>query len=147
MSRRGLACAVIVAFILSGCSRAIDRPGESVGPAPTAPVPQQSVENVLGCGSKGLAQLYWENGIGRDEWTTAEQAAVGLGRSMLGARSPEVRPWSDVSTLDVFSHSADSTTWVVYQGAGSPLGVVQVVPTLRGENRSFMGNVVARCFQ
>ena len=74
-----------------------------------------------------------------------KQAAAGLGESLLGAKSPQIKTWQSVSTVDAFSHTADTTTWVVYQPSGSPLGVVQVLPTHAGTSSNFMGNVVARC--
>lgn len=140
--------AVVVAVTLAGCSAAADAPGSSADEKPAQTVGTRSVEQVLGCGPKGLAQRYYENALSRDDWTTAEKAAAGLGSGLLGAESPRVAPWESVSTLPTFAPAADATTWLVYEGSQrQPLGVVQVVGTEAGGGNYFSGNVVARCFQ
>ncbi len=130
--------------MLAGCATPADRstPAEAV---PVSSVGPQSVEQVLSCGPRGLVDLYYDNAFSRDDWLTPEKAAAGLGESLLGAKSPQIKTWQSVSTVDAFSHTADTTTWVVYQPSGSPLGVVQVLPTHAGTSSNFMGNVVARC--
>lgn len=131
--------------MLSSCSAA----NRVVSQPPTSPsgAPPLSVEQVLACGPKGLAQLYRQNAFSSDEWTTADQAATGLGKSLFGARSPIVRPWASVSSLKTSWVSVAESTWLVSDESGAPLGVVGVVPTRRGANQYFAGNVTVRCFQ